>query len=166
LAIKVVTIGVYGCTEEAFFQALRNASVDVFCDLRMRRGMRGSTYAFANAKRLEQKLTDLGIRYVHIKELAPTEAIRAMQKREDQATGTAKRERNELGKAFIEGYRQDCLAHYDAERFKKTIGPSAKTVALFCVEREPRACHRSLVADYLKENLQAPVEDITPWVKS
>jgi len=45
---KFVTIGVYGFSADAFFEALQRAGVDSFCDIRYRRGVRGSEYAFAN----------------------------------------------------------------------------------------------------------------------
>ncbi|HEX9735328.1 MAG TPA: DUF488 family protein [Thermoanaerobaculia bacterium] len=70
--IRIVTIGVYGFDEEGFFLALTNAGVDTFCDVRRRRGLRGSTYAFANSRRLQDRLATVGIRYVHVKELAPS----------------------------------------------------------------------------------------------
>ena len=34
--IKIVTIGVYGSTEAQFFEALQEAGVDTFCDIRRR----------------------------------------------------------------------------------------------------------------------------------
>ena len=49
--MKVFTIGVYGWDEEDFAQALRDAAPDVFVDVRRRRGLRGSTYAWANSTR-------------------------------------------------------------------------------------------------------------------
>jgi hypothetical protein len=36
-------------------------------------------------------------------------------------------------------------------------------VALFCVEREPAACHRSLVAARLSRDLGLDVEHLGPW---
>ena len=59
--MKLITIGVYGFDEESFFQALLAAGVDVFCDIRQRRGVRGATYAFANSQRLQRRLAELGI---------------------------------------------------------------------------------------------------------
>ncbi|MFN2179799.1 MAG: hypothetical protein ACK2UV_09955, partial [Candidatus Promineifilaceae bacterium] len=56
----IVTIGVYGFDETTFFQALKDAGVDTFCDIRRRRGVRGSRYAFANSKRLQKRLAELG----------------------------------------------------------------------------------------------------------
>src|SRR5438128_11097069 len=104
---KFVTIGVYGFSEERFFGALRDAGVDTFCDIRMRRGLRGSLYAFANSARLQERLREMGIRYSHFKELAPTEQIRERQKQEDKKLRIAKRARTGLGDAFTQAYRQE-----------------------------------------------------------
>ena len=49
--LKFVTLGVYGFTPSAFFEALQRAGVDTFCDIRWRRGVRGREYAFANSAR-------------------------------------------------------------------------------------------------------------------
>lgn len=38
----IVTIGVYGFDEQSFFQALQDAQIDTLCDIRARRGVRGS----------------------------------------------------------------------------------------------------------------------------
>ncbi len=91
--MKLVTIGVYGFSEAAFFNALQQAGVDTFCDIRWRRGVRGSEYAFANRARLEKRLAELGIRYLHFRELAPTPALRQRQYDADKAAGTTKRKR-------------------------------------------------------------------------
>jgi len=42
------------------------------------------------------------------------------------------------------------------------MGSKAHVVALFCVEREPKACHRSLVADRLADELGVMPEHIKP----
>ena len=72
---KIVTIGVYGYGEETFFQSLREAGVDAFCDIRNRRGVRGATYAFANSKRLQNRLLKLEIQYHHLPELVRKDKI-------------------------------------------------------------------------------------------
>ncbi len=112
---KIVTIGVYGFDKEHFFQALLNANVDTFCDIRLRRGMRGSEYAFVNSTALQKRLRELGIRYVYVKDLAPNQAIREKQKQEDERLGVAKRSRKELGQTFIHEYEQQCLSSFDSE---------------------------------------------------
>src|SRR4051812_16785995 len=81
---KIVTIGVYGFDEAGFFQALQAAQVDTFCDIRRRRGVRGAEYAFANRQRLAARLAALGIRYLHRLDLAPTNAMRAVQYADDK----------------------------------------------------------------------------------
>ncbi len=160
--MKIVTIGVYGYTEEAFFQALQAAQVDSFCDIRQRRGVRGARYAFANSQRLQKRLAQMGIRYLHRKDLAPTTAARDQQKAADKANKTAKRQRAALGQTFIRAYREEILAGFDPQSLLADLEPDAKVMALFCVEREPAACHRSLAAEKLKQDLGWKVEHITP----
>lgn len=159
---KIVTIGVYGFTKEHFIDTLLKAQVDTFCDIRLRRGLRGSEYAFANSESLQKTLRELGIRYIHLKELAPTQAIREKQKQEDEKLGIAKRKRQVLGRTFSEEYQQTCLAHFDSAAFQQRIGAAAEVACLFCVEREPEACHRSLVAEKLSQDLSLPIIDLKP----
>src|ERR1043165_9303587 len=138
---KFLTIGAYGFTEEAFFAALRDTGVDTFCDIRLRRGMRGSLYAFANSTRLQERLGEMGIRYLYFKELAPSKEIRERQTQEDKRTHTAKRKRTVLGELFVQAYKQETLADFDAGAFLEKLGPEAHVVCLFCVEGAPEACH-------------------------
>ena len=160
--IKIITIGVYGFNENSFFRALCKAEVDTFCDIRSRRGVRGATYAFANSKRLQARLAELGIRYIYRKDLAPTQTVREKQAAADKATKTAKRKRTELGEAFIEAYHTECLDTFDAQSLLDELESDAQVVALFCVETAPEACHRSLVADKLAKTFNLEVEDIVP----
>jgi len=159
--MKFVTIGVYGFTEAAFFEALQKAGVDAFCDIRWRRGVRGAEYAFVNSARLQKRLAEMGIRYLHLRELAPTPALRQRQTAADKAEGTTKRQRTALGELFVAGYREECLAKFDAGKFLEALG-NAKTVALFCVERNPAACHRSLLAERLQQDLRAEIVHLLP----
>src|SRR4029077_8064502 len=80
---RVTTIGVYGWTLERFLEALLAADVELFIDVRQRRGVRGPEYAWANAQRLQAALAGAVIRYSHHKELAPTTELRHVQYRED-----------------------------------------------------------------------------------
>ena len=160
--LRFVTIGVYGSDAESFFGALQKARVDTFCDIRWRRGLRGSEYAFANSKRLQTRLAELGIRYLHFRDVAPGPALRKAQAEADKAEHTAKRKRTTLGDVFIAGYQHDCLQKFDARRFVEQLGAEAKVVALFCVEREPAACHRSLLADRLQKDLGVEVTHLIP----
>lgn len=158
---KLVTIGVYGFDEEGFFRALRKARVDTFCDVRRRRGLRGREYAFANSRRLQDRLAALDVRYIHRQDLAPSDAMRNAQAREDARAGIARRKREVLGEAFVRAYRE-VLGALDPQAFADSLGPDARTVALFCVERAPAACHRSLLAEHLAAALKLPVEHLQP----
>ena len=162
MKIKIVTIGVYGFDADSFFDALCKAEVDTFCDIRSRRGVRGATYAFANSKRLQARLAELDIRYIHRKDLGPTKVVREKQATVDKATKTAKRKRTELGEAFIKAYHTECLTAFDPQSLIEALESDAQIVALFCVETAPEACHRSLVADKLAKTFNLEVEDILP----
>ena len=159
---KIITIGVYGFTEEHFFGALRDAGVDTFVDIRRRRGVRGSRYPFANSACLQKQLANMGIRYLHMLDLAPTHETRSLQKQADKLQRTATRQRQQLSQAFVRAYEQQALSDFDANAFLDRLGPDARVVALFCVEGAPEACHRSLVAARLHRDLGLEVEHITP----
>ena len=88
--MEFFTIGVYNSTEQEFFKKLIDSNIDTFCDIRQRRGVRGSQYAFVNSNRLQQRLSDLKIKYAHIIELAPTSEIRNLQKESDNQKGELK----------------------------------------------------------------------------
>ena len=162
--MKIYTIGVYDFEEEQFFQALQDAGVELFCDLRWRRGLRGAKYAFANYKRLYARLESMGVAYLHRRDLAPTPEIRARQKEADEAKGVAKRKRGELSPAFIRAYREEILSGFDPQTFLDALPAGTNRVALFCVEREPEACHRSLVAAKLASLPTVEVEHLLPPV--
>lgn len=149
--MKVFTIGVYNSTEEEYFNKLLNNRIDTFCDIRRRRGVRGRKYSFVNSARLQARLKELGIEYRHIKDLAPTDEIRKLQKAADAERGELKRDRNELDSIFRNAYREKVLSTFDFEKFLADLEQiGAKHVVLFCVEEKPEACHRSIVAERLK----------------
>lgn len=158
---KLVTIGVYGWGADNFFRALQEAGVDTFCDVRWRRGVRGSDYAFANSQRLQHRLETLGIRYIHRRDLAPSPDVRAAQHAVDKAEKVAKRQRVGLSDPFIQRYTAQVLADFDPADLLAELG-EAQVVALCCVEREPAACHRSLLAARLSAITGTNVEHLLP----
>jgi uncharacterized protein (DUF488 family) len=158
---QVITIGVYGFTSDQFFRALLEARVDLFCDVRARRGVRGRDYAFANAGRLTSRLDELGIRYRHFPQLAPTQEIRSQQQAADAATGAAKRSRAMLAAGFVAAY-EALLDNDSALAAIDSICGTSTRPALLCVERLPSACHRSLLAARIRSKCGADVGDILP----
>jgi uncharacterized protein (DUF488 family) len=159
----LATIGVYGFDAEKFMQALRDADVRVLLDVRQRRGVRGSEYAWANAGRLQAALAAAGIEYVHLKELAPTTALRERQYAEDARAGVGKRSRTELAPAYVEGYTREILDPTGVGSVVNAL-PARGRAALFCVERDPEACHRSLIAQRVADEHGAAVVHLGPGV--
>ncbi|RME36168.1 MAG: DUF488 domain-containing protein [Deltaproteobacteria bacterium] len=147
--MRVFTIGVYGFTERTFFDALQSAGVDLVCDVRWRRGVRGARYAFANSRRLQSHLDSLGIAYLHRRDLAPSPEIRRLQQQADKAAKTAKRSRARLAPAFVDAYRREILVRFDPRLFLAGLPPGIQSIALLCVEKYPAACHRSLITEQL-----------------
>lgn len=156
---RIFTIGVYGKSVEDFFGALKRASVDTFCDIRLRRGVRGSQYAFVNSKRLQSELAGRGIAYRYVQELAPTQRIRELQHAADAESEATKRTREELGETFKRHYIDEVLGRFDQMQFKRSLSGSQRIV-LFCVEGPATACHRSLVASRLGTDWNVPVEHL------
>lgn len=145
---RLATIGVYGFDVTHFLDALARADVVRLLDVRQRRGVRGREYAWANSRRLQAALAEAGIGYEHHPELAPTTELRHLQYAEDDRQGVGKRSRVQLADAYREGYLREILDHADLGRLVQEM-PSRGRVALLCVERDPEACHRSLIAERL-----------------
>jgi uncharacterized protein (DUF488 family) len=162
---RLATIGVYGFTLDAFLDALRGADVRLLLDVRQRRGVRGAEYAWANAKRLQAALEDAGIAYSHHPELAPTTELRRLQYAEDERRGEGKRSRTELSPAYSERYTAEILNHADLSAVVAEL-PSEGAAALFCVERDPEACHRSLVAERMATEHGLPVTHLRPVTRT
>ncbi len=157
---SIATIGVYGFDRDSFLQALTDADIGLLLDVRQRRGVRGSQYAWANARRLQAALADAGIGYTHLKELAPTTELRQLQYREDERLGEGKRARTVLAPEYARRYTEEILDRADLGSVVQWIGKSS--AALLCVERDPEACHRSLIAARLRRDWDFTVEHLRP----
>ena len=173
----IFTIGVYGFTEDTFFSALTENDIDLFIDIRARRGMRqGSPYKFVNSTALQKKLKEEGIYYAHLKELTPTKEIRELQWQADKEEQTRKRDRTGLSAAYVKAYKRDILRVYK-RKAELILEPhkmleQAKQLAeyptdkplqryvLFCVEADAKACHRSIVAARFKDKTGGKVKNL------
>jgi uncharacterized protein (DUF488 family) len=157
----VATIGVYGFTAQLFLERLREAGVGVLVDVRQRRGVRGSEYAWANSTRLQATLAEADIEYRHRKELAPTTELRQLQYREDDRQGVGKRSRTQLAREYRERYVAEILDRADLDAVVAEL-PTDRAAALMCVERDPEACHRSLIAERLAARYGLEVLHLRP----
>ena len=159
--LRIVTIGVYGFDGHSFLQRLRQADVRLLLDVRQRRGVRGSEYAWANSLRLQAALARARIAYEHHPELAPTTELRQLQYAEDARQGVGKRSRRELSTEYTRRYTVEILDRADLTPILSDP-PSSGTAALLCVERDPEACHRSLIARRLAEQHRVTIEHLRP----
>ena len=91
----------------------------------------------------------LATEYRHLKELAPTTELRQLQYSEDARAGVGKRSRTQLAPAYVERYTREIL---DPAR------PSAGSG----VERDPEACHRSLIAERVAAEHGVAVTHLRP----
>ena len=157
----VATIGVYGFSADTFLAALRDAGVVLLMDVRQRRGVRGSEYAWANSKRLQAALAEAGVAYEHRPELAPTTELRQLQYREDERAGVGKRSRVRLAPEYAERYTREILDAVDVEALAAEL-PRDGATALLCVEADPEACHRSLIAERLAALPRVSVTHVRP----
>jgi uncharacterized protein (DUF488 family) len=159
--VKIATIGIYGWTLERFLAALRSADVRAVLDVRQRRGVRGPEYAWANSLRVQAALENAGIEYQHHKELAPTTDLREVQYADDARQGIGKRSRVELAPEYRRRYLEEILDAVDLGKLVYEL-PAQGLGALMCVERDPEACHRSLIAERLAAECGVSVLNLRP----
>ena len=72
-----------------------------------------------------------------------------------------KRSRAELAPEYVRRYETEILAAVDLAAFAADL-PADGRAALMCVERDPEACHRSLIADRLSREHGVDVVHLRP----
>jgi uncharacterized protein (DUF488 family) len=159
--LDIATIGVYGFDLGSFLGALRQADVTLLVDVRQRRGVRGPRYAWANSTRLQEALREAGIGYRHELQLAPTRELRLSLQSEYAQRGIGQRSRRELSPEYIRRFREEILDSADLDSVVAALPANGRAV-LLCLETEPDACHRSLVAERLADRYGAKVTHLRP----
>lgn len=149
---ELYTIGGYGHSETSFFDKLAKNRIELLIDIRQRRGMRGRTYSFLNATKLQEKLSEIGVAYLFLKELAPTTEVRNVQHSADEVSRQTKRGRLFLSDSFISAYKSEVLDRLTIREMVEKVGRFQR-ICFFCVESGHRACHRSIVSDWLETTL-------------
>jgi uncharacterized protein (DUF488 family) len=158
---RIATIGVYEYDLAEFLAALDGAGVTKVMDIRQRRGVRGSQYAWANSQRLQAALAQTRIGYEYHPELAPTTELRELQYRDDDAEGVGKRSRVRLAPEYVRRYTEEVLDLVPLEPFVRRL-PVHGIGALMCVEATAQACHRSLVANRLAQRAGFEITHLQP----
>ena len=85
----------------------------------------------------------------------------AHRRRHRGLRGVGKRSHRELAPEYAERYRREILDQADLDAVVARM-PEDSTTALLCVERDPEACHRSLVAHELAEAYGLDVVHLFP----
>ena len=87
--------------------------------------------------------------------------LRHLQYAADARAGAGKRSRVELAPEYVERYAREILGQVDLSALVAEL-PADAASALMCVERDPEACHRSLIAERLAAEFGLPIVHITP----
>ena len=158
---EAATIGVYGSLPSGSSKRCARPTSRQLLDVRQRRGVRGPEYAWANSRRLQAALAEAGIEYRHHRELAPTTELRHLQYTEDDRLGVGQAHPHRAGARVCGALhaRDPRPGRPGADRGRDA---GAGRAALFCVERDPEACHRSLIAARLTERHGVPVIHLRP----
>ena len=133
--MKIYTIGFTQKSAEDFFTRLKRAGVKKLIDVRLNNV--SQLAGFAKKDDLRFFLKELcGADYLHMPELAPTQAILDDYKKH---------------KGSWENYAQKFMAHLASRRVERIERNILDGACLLCSEDKPDHCHRRLVAEYLKD---------------
>ena len=160
--MKVVTIGVYGWTLDSFLDALREADVRLVARRapaarRARQRVRVGEREAARRRRS----TRPGSRTSTTRSSRRRPSCASCSTARTTATGVGKRSRTELAPEYVERYTRDILGQVDLRPLVDEL-PDDGAAALLCVERDPEACHRSLVAERLEHEHGVAVTHLRP----
>jgi uncharacterized protein (DUF488 family) len=134
-SVRIATIGFTQKSAEQFFTMLQKARVKRVLDIRLHN--QSQLAGFSKQDDLAYFAKEiLGIEYLHLTELAPTQELMDALKK-------AKGSWTDFEKRFL-----DLMAKREIEReLKREVLSDG---CLLCSEDKPHQCHRRLVAEYLK----------------
>jgi len=130
------TIGYEGCTLPSVLETLRAARIGLLIDVRAVAASRKPGFS---KKLLAASLEEAGIRYLHL-----------------QALGTPKPGRDAARAGRTAEMHRVFLAHMESDRAQADLAQARAAAhggpaCLLCFERDHNACHRSLVAEMIRE---------------
>jgi len=141
----LATIGYEGEVQAEVIARLKRAGVEVLVDVR---AVAASRRAGFSKTVLAASLAEAGIDYVHLREL-----------------GTPKPGRDAARKGRIAEMREIYEAHLQEPAAQLELAQAAEIVgqrkaALLCFEADAAGCHRTIVAERLRERLGLTVENL------
>jgi uncharacterized protein (DUF488 family) len=144
----LATIGYEGTTVRQFLEALTGARTALLVDVRALASSRRPGFA---KTALAANLAGAGIDYLHLRRLGTPADGRAAARAARHA---------EMREIFLTH-----LATPEAQEELATLADlvrSGRRIALMCFEADPAHCHRSLVANALRELVPIDVEHLRP----
>jgi uncharacterized protein (DUF488 family) len=134
--VKLFTIGFTKRSAEGFFTALKQSGATRLIDVRLNNS--SQLAGFTKKEDLRYFLNAIcGMEYVHLAELAPTQALLDSYKKEKMAW---------------DGYETLFLGLLRERAVEKKLPRELlDNACLLCSEPEPNRCHRRLVAEYLQQ---------------
>lgn len=142
------TIGYEGKSLEQYLNQLIKSNIHVLCDVRKNAFSR--KYGFSKT-RMQDALTKVGIKYIHIPELGIISEKRQSLKTQD-----------DYDQLFDEYEKSTLTKETEALNKLYKIFRDHKRVAITCFEAEPCECHRSRIAKALSNlpEWQHPIEHL------
>jgi len=142
--VTIYTIGYQGRSLEDFSAALAAAKIDVVVDIRSRPISRRHEFS---KNRLAAHLNRLGVAYWHLPELGMPLDLLAHRSPSD---GNAK---------ILAAYRR-LLPNQLPALLRLRESASSATICLLCFETNAAHCHRSIVADQLRDQWQLEIRHL------
>lgn len=144
----VATIGYEGATMDAFLEALKEGGVQLLVDVRAVASSRRP--GFSKTK-LAENLGREHIEYLHLRALGTPSDGRA----------AARAGRHDEMRAIFAEHLGTSAAQDELATLAELVR-SGRRVCLLCFEADPAHCHRSLVADALREIVAVEVRHLRP----
>jgi uncharacterized protein (DUF488 family) len=129
------TIGYEGAKPRDFLQTLLMAEVRVVVDVRDRAQSRRPGFSKAA---LELSLAEIGIRYIHYRELGDPKEGREAARAKDIAKF----------KRIFAAVLQTAEANVAMQKIAETC--AEESICLLCYERDPAHCHRTMISDKIE----------------
>jgi uncharacterized protein (DUF488 family) len=133
MALDLFTIGYQGLDVETFFWLLEKERIQVVVDVRQSPRSRNPHFT---GSAVQEAAEDAGLKYVHMGELGVPVRIRQTRKHEKDFP------------SYARVYRKYLLKQKPALRRLYELCSKSRC-CLMCLEREPRRCHRSILAEAL-----------------
>ncbi|MDF2985746.1 MAG: hypothetical protein K0R50_1256 [Eubacterium sp.] len=145
--INLFTTGYEGKTIETFINTLKENKVNIIVDVREIPMSRKKGFSKTS---LSEILNENGIKYAHFKELGSPKNIRE------------KLHSDHNYDEFFSGYRKYLETQAETMDIVNTAILSNKDTnfCLLCFEKDPKTCHRSVIADTISKSLELGVKII------